>query len=61
MIVLIISMLACYSSDAKIDNGWREITSPRPDLQCWVRWSNEGSVVCSPSLNSTHGASSGTN
>lgn len=61
MIVAIIFMISCYSSNPKIDNGWREITPPRPDLQCWTRWSNEGSVVCAPSLNSTRGASSGTN
>jgi hypothetical protein len=36
-------------------HGWREIPSPRPDLQCWTRFDLD--IICAPSLTSTHGAS----
>jgi len=60
MFAIFIALLACSSGQAQKpqdDNGWREVTSPRPDLQCWVRWNHSDSTVCAPSLNSTHGVS----
>ena len=50
-------ILACTTVGAPSKTAWREIDSPRPDLQCWVRWNNPASAVCAPSLTSTHGAS----
>jgi hypothetical protein len=53
-------LLACFSGQPQKPadkNGWREIASPRTDLQCWVRWDRPDTVVCVPALNSTHGAS----
>ena len=53
-------LTACFSEQPlkpQDDNGWREVTPPRPDLQCWVRWNRPESVVCAQSLTSTHGAS----
>ena len=51
---------ACFAEQPQKpqdENGWHEVTPPRPDLQCWVRWNRPESVVCAPSLTSTHGAS----
>ncbi len=48
---------ACTSPRPVENHGWRETESPRPDLQCWVRWNDPKSTVCAPSLTSTHGAS----
>ena len=48
---------ACTSPKPVENHGWRETESPRPDLQCWVRWSDPKSTVCAHSLTSTHGAS----
>ncbi len=45
------------STNPQDENGWHEVTPPRPDLQCWVRWNRSESTVCAPSLASTHGAS----
>jgi len=53
-------LTACFSEqplNPQNDNGWREVTPPRLDLQCWVRWNRSESTVCVPSLTSTHGAS----
>jgi len=53
-------LTACFSEqppNPQDDNGWREITPPRPDLQCWVRWNRPESAVCAQSLTFTHGAS----
>ena len=60
--LLILSALsaikACSIPVQHVENhGWRETESPRPDLQCWVRWNDPKSTVCAPSLTSTHGAS----
>jgi hypothetical protein len=63
VIAVLIFLLACVPTKVESyaeRNGWVEIKSPRPDLQCWRR---EGGphVVCANSLNSTHGASNGNN
>ena len=53
-------LLACFSGQPQKPadkNGWREVTPPRSDLQCWVRWNRSESTVCVPALNSTRGAS----
>ena len=55
--MLLSLILACSTPQPDPNNGWREIPPPRPDMQCWVRWSHSGSEVCAPSLTSTHGAS----
>lgn len=54
---LLALLLACTPTPPPENHGWREIEPPRPDLQCWVRWSQTGTEVCAPSLTSTHGAS----
>lgn len=54
---ILLFLIACAPAKPDTSNGWREIPSPRPDLQCWVRYNVTGSEVCAPSLTSTHGAS----
>ena len=56
MIALLLA-LACTTAPADPMEAWREVPPPRPDLQCWVRWNMSDSLVCAPSLTSTHGAS----
>ncbi len=62
MIAAIILMIACTSTEVESyaeKNGWIEVKSPRPDLQCW-RVQGGPQTVCANSLNSTHGAFDGT-
>lgn len=63
MIAAIILVLACVSTEPQSyaeKNGWIEMKSPRPDIQCWYR--DRGSYIfCTKSLNSTHGAFNGNN
>ena len=47
---------ACAATKPVENHGWRETESPRPDLQCWVRWSDPETTVCAHSFTSTHGA-----
>ena len=54
---IIIGIAACSTPKPVENHGWKEIDSPRPDLQCWVRWNDPKTAVCAPSLTSTHGAS----
>lgn len=55
---IIAGFSACSAPTQRVENhGWRETESPRPDLQCWVRWNDPKSTVCASSLTSTHGAS----
>ena len=54
---IIAGFSACSAPKPVENHGWRETEAPRPDLQCWVRWSDPKSTVCAPSLTSTHGAS----
>ena len=55
--MLLLIMLACTGPRPIENNGWKETESPRPDLQCWMRWDDYKSTVCAPSLTSTRGAS----
>ena len=57
MPAFIVTIAACSTPKPVENHGWRETESPRPDLQCWVRWNESKSTVCAPSLTSTHGAS----
>ena len=57
MIALLALILACTTTPAAPSDAWREVPPPRPDLQCWVRWSQSEALVCAPSLTSTRGAS----
>ena len=52
-----LTISACTSPRTVENHGWRETEPPRPDLQCWVRWSDSKTAICAPSLTSTHGAS----
>ncbi len=55
--MLLLILLGCVPPQPAENHGWKEIDPPRPDLQCWRRWSHDQSTVCAPSLTSTHGAS----
>jgi len=56
-LIALLLALACTTTPADPKDAWREVPPPRPDLQCWVRWGMSDSLVCAPSLTSTHGAS----
>ena len=55
MLTLFIMLLACGAPDPHPNHGWTEVTSPRPDLQCWVRWSQKETTVCAPRLPESSG------
>lgn len=54
VVLLMFLFAACSPEVPEPSNGWREVPSPRPDLQCWVRYNVE--LICAPSLTATHGA-----
>jgi len=53
---ILLFIIACSKPRPVENHGWRETESPRPDLQCWVRWSDPETTVCAHSFTSTHGA-----
>ena len=50
MVTLLIALIACREPDLHPNHGWSEVTSPRSDLQCWVRWSQKETTICAPKL-----------
>ena len=65
MILAILLIISCAPRESEPPsyaekNGWYEIPSPRPDIQCWHRRHGDFGF-CTKALNSTYGAAGGTN